>query len=128
MMELSGGLDNTMLRKEVGMKGGRINGGNLTATQFLEGERRSLMDIGSETRFGTYSGKESQGARRRMSFEDQRAAHVRRPTIGDHILVSVVIEEGWESHGDNHRKTNCRFMVSRGKKRWEDLWSKLKKL
>ncbi|ESZ95124.1 hypothetical protein SBOR_4491 [Sclerotinia borealis F-4128] len=98
--------------------------GRLTAPEFLIKESRSLTEVASDYR----SMKSERRSQRSMIFEYQRAVPSRRPTIGENRQVSTVIEEGWEYNGEKYEMANSRCMVGKGKKRWEDLWEKLKKL
>ncbi|QSZ30674.1 hypothetical protein DSL72_000232 [Monilinia vaccinii-corymbosi] len=121
-MDLGGELDNAVARKEIEKELETIDPGELTATEFLVRERRSLTDLG----------KGSRGTRRGVlvPFEDQRASRsrARRHTVGGNRHVSSVIEQGWEHHGENDGKANSSCVMSKGKKRWEDWWRKLKKI
>lgn len=94
---------------------------NLTTTEFLVRENRSVPDLNIDR---TSLNRRSL---RMTTYDNQRAAQTQRPAIGEGRRVSVIIEEGWEHNGSNCGFLNSRCLVSQGRKRWEDLWGRLKK-
>ncbi|KAJ8065371.1 hypothetical protein OCU04_006059 [Sclerotinia nivalis] len=125
MMDSRQSMDNAMLSNINEQTGTIESDGCLTATEeFLLKESRSFPDIGTDRR----SMSRNRRSKRMMTFESQRALPTRRPTIGEHKHVSIVIEEGQENDKDKCGISNVRCVVSQGKKRWENLWGKLKKL
>ncbi|KAF7879438.1 hypothetical protein EAF04_000634 [Stromatinia cepivora] len=125
VMDSRQSMDNAMLSNTAERAGKIEDGGMLTATkEFLLKESRGFPDKGTDR----HSMSCSQRSQKMMAFENQRAFPTRRPTIGENKQVSIVIEEGQENNREKCGISNTRCVVSQGKKGWENLWGKLKKL
>ncbi|KAF5873425.1 uncharacterized protein Bfra_004885 [Botrytis fragariae] len=88
---------------------------------------RSSLEIYTLCRNGSSNGRE----KRMMTYEYQRAISTqRKPMIAERKRVSVVIEEGCEHYGNGCGVFNSSLRCGRekGKKCWEDLWGKFRRL
>ncbi|APA10331.1 predicted protein [Sclerotinia sclerotiorum 1980 UF-70] len=125
MMDLRQSMDNTMHSNTAKRTGNIEDGGMLTAAaEFLLNENRSIPDVETDCQ----SINRSQRSQEITKFENQRAFPTRRSTIGGYRHASIVIEEGLESNRKKCEISNVRCVVSQVKKRWKNLWGKLKKL
>ncbi|KAF7948573.1 uncharacterized protein EAE97_003984 [Botrytis byssoidea] len=85
----------------------------------------------SEVRTHYSAGSDNRRGRPTMTYEHQRETPTqRRPMIAGRKRVSVVIEEGLECYGDGCGVFNSSLRCGRekGRKCWEDLWGRFRRL